>query len=407
MIWLLSKFSLQIVRRKVQTSRHSRCSSPVWQGFVLCLLTFAVLLPLSCHRLLYSYYFIKSWYLNSMSDEALEESYRRGQEALEFWQDQGSTLPAGFVNSDNQEKPELLVTVVTTLRSQGGEYHYLLQVMQQLVSLVAACQRPGCVQVLVCDVESSPQENEDARLLETKVQVVRRSLEELEDIRKYLNIFEKEKRDYVFCLRKGWNLIQPKNVVVLEDDALPTVDFFPVINDLLSRRFSSQTLYVKLYHPERLQRYWNPEPYRILEWVGLGLVGATALLLFFSACAALSFSFSTAHFLFLTLYVMAAVELLGRHYLLEARRLSPQLYAVSPATECCTPAMLFPGNASLRVAEYLDQVFCFRGNAKDTVLYHIVRSIGGERAHSLEPNLITHIGAFSSVRTNPSHPRLL
>lgn len=106
-------------------------------------------------------------------------------------------------------------------------------------------------------------------------------------------------------------------------------------------------------------------------------------------------------------YVMVVVELVGRHYLLEVRRLSPQLYAVSPATECCTPAMLYPGNASIRVADYLDQVTCSKGNAKDTVLYKIARSTPGERAHSVEPNLISHIGAYSSVRTNPLRPKLL
>ncbi|MFT7817065.1 transmembrane protein 246 [Arapaima gigas] len=276
-----------------------------------------------------------------------------------------------------------------------------------VLGAVGACGGRGCPEVLVCDVEVGPHGNEDANLLEKRVRVVRRSPEEMAQIGGYPNIFEKEKKDYVYCLRKGWELMQPKNVIVLEDDALPSADFLPVIYNLLTRQFSSNSLYVKLYHPERLQRYWNPEPYRILEWVGLGLCGATVLLLFFVSCTALSFSLSAANLIFLTLYLMVAVELIGRHYLLEARRLSPQLYAVSPATECCTPAMLFPGNASLRVAEYLDQVFCARGQAKDIVLYKIARSVPGERAHSLEPNLISHIGAFSSVRGNPSHPRLL
>ncbi|XP_036390976.1 transmembrane protein 246 [Megalops cyprinoides] len=392
-------------RWKVFVRRHLQWSSPIFQGLALCLLTFAIVLPLFCHRLLYSYYFIKPFYLDSMSDEVLEESYRRGQEALHFWKDPISDQPPGFTNMAGQRRPELLVTVVTARRTEGKDYHYLLQVMQRLVSLLATCGGQGCAELLVCDVESGLQENEDASLLEKRFRVVRSSREESGRGKAYINTFEKEKRDYVYCLKKGWELVQPKNVVVLEDDALPMVDFFPVINNLLSRKFSSRTLYVKLYHPERLQRYWNPEPYRILEWVGLGLLGGTALLWAHSFCT--SYSSSAAHMVFFTLYIMAAAELIGRHYLLEVRRFSPQLYAVSPATECCTPAMLFPGNASLRVAEYLDQVFCVKGKAKDMALYQIARSMRGERAHSLEPNLITHIGAFSSVRANPSHPRLL
>ncbi|XP_071394862.1 post-GPI attachment to proteins factor 4-like [Centroberyx affinis] len=391
-------------RWRVFGSQYLRWSSPVTQGLVLSVVMFCVILPLCCHRLLYSYFFIKSMYLDSMSDEVLLDSYDRGQEALRFWRSGSTAASSGFT-----KHPELLVTVVTARRTEGRDFHYLLQVMQRLIGLLGGCGERRCAEVLVCDVESGPQENEDASLLEDHFRVIRRSPEEQRRSRERVNTFEKEKRDYVYCLRKGWELVRPKNVVVLEDDALPRQDFFAVIKDLLSRRFALQTLYVKLYHPERLQRYWNPEPYRILEWIGLGLVGATALLLTFPYWNPFSFSFtlSATHLLFFTLYIMAAAELAGRHYLLEVRRLSPQLYAVSPATECCTPAMLFPGNSSLRVAEYLDESFCVKGNAKDMVLYQMARSVPGERSHSLEPNLITHIGAFSSVRANPSRPKLL
>lgn len=260
---------------------------------------------------------------------------------------------------------------------------------------------------MLCDVERGPALNEDALLLEKEFLVVRRSPDELLQGREVSDIFEREKQDYVFCLRKGWDMMKPKNVVVLEDDAFPLTNFFPSVKNLLSRKFAFNSLYIKLYHPERLQRYWNPEPYRILEWIGLGVFGATILLLLLLHCTPLSFTFSPAHFLFLALYIMVVAELAGRHYLLEFRRLSPQLYAVCPATECCTPAMLYPGNASIRVAEYLDQAVCAQGNAKDMVLYRIARSTPGEKAHSVEPNLIKHIGAYSSVRTNPNPPRLI
>ncbi|XP_062244345.1 transmembrane protein 246 [Platichthys flesus] len=388
----------------------SRWSSPVPQALVLTLLTFCIVLPLCCHQLLYSYFFMKSVYLDSMSEEVLQDSLTRGQDALRFWQSASSPAGGGSPRFRSPaQHPELLVTVVSVRRREGRDFHYLLQVMQQLSGLVGGCGERGCAELLVCDVESGPQENQDAKLLENHVRVVRRSPEEQQAAREPVNTFEREKRDYVFCVRRGWELLRPRNMVVLEDDALPREDFFWVVKDLLSRRFSLQTLYIKLYHPERLQRYWNPEPYRILEWVGLGLVGATALLLGLAYWNPFSFSFtlSLGHLLFFTLYFMAAAELLGRHYVLELRRLSPQLYAVSPATECCTPAMLFPGNASLRVAEYLDGSFCVKGNAKDMVLYQMARTIPGETAHSVEPNLVTHIGAFSSVRPNPSRPKLL
>ncbi|KAK0133424.1 Transmembrane protein 246 [Merluccius polli] len=385
----------------VWSSKWRMCvwSRPAAQALVLCLLTFGVVLPVLCHQLLYSYYFFRPWYLEPRSEQVLRDSYRRGQEALRFWQE--ATAPT----FQTHPEPHLLVTVVTARRTEGRNYHYLLQVMQQLAGLLASCRGQHCAQVLLCDVESSPQGNEDAALLEGRFQMVRRSAEEKRRrISEEVNTFEREKRDYVFCLQKGWEL-RPQNVVVLEDDAWPRPDFFRVIQNLLSRSFSRGSLYIKLYHPERLQSYWNPEPYRLLEWLGLGLLTSSLLLQVLPYCS--SFSHTPRHLLFLSLYVMVLVELVGRHYLLELRRASPQLYAVSPATECCTPAMLFPGNSSVRAAHYLDGSFCVKGNAKDLLLFHMARSVPGERAHSLEPNLVTHIGAYSSVRPNPVKPSLL
>ncbi|XP_054460063.1 transmembrane protein 246 [Anoplopoma fimbria] len=407
-MWLRPAVS-PMPRWKTFLGQYLRWSNSVTQALVLAAITFCVVLPLCCHRLLYSYYFIRSMYLDSMSEEVLQESLDRGEDALRFWKSASTASAVSSRFSDVVKHPELLVTVVTARRNEGRDFHYLLQVMRQLSGVLGGCGERRCAEVLVCDVESGSHENQDAKLLEANFRVIRRSPREQQRDSERVNTFEREKRDYVFCLRKGWELVKPKNVVVLEDDALPKQDFFTVVKDLLSRRFSLQTLYIKLYHPERLQRYWNPEPYRILEWVGLGVVGATALLLTFPYWNPCSFSFklSANHLLFFTVYFMAASELLGRHYLLELRRLSPQLYAVSPATECCTPAMLFPGNSSLRVAEYLDGSFCVKGNAKDMVLYQMARTIPGESSYSVEPNLITHIGAYSSVRANPPRPKLL
>lgn len=381
-------------RWKVAVQKLMRWWNRVTRASVVCVLTFGVILPLCCHRCLYSYYFLKSFYLDQMSDEALQRSYERGQEALQYWRNVSHAGPAEKTVPEHPEHPELLVTVVTVQRTMGQEYHYLLQVMQKLEELrTRACGEAACPQILLCDME-----NEDTALVEKSFPTVKKRNSRDENV----NIFEKEKRDYVFCIRKSIEMFKPRNLIVLEDDALPTSDFFSVVRDLLRRRFISYSLYVKLYHPERLQRYWNPEPYRILEWVGLGILSASACLFFLAYVTHFSRPFSAPLFIFLVAYFMLAAELIGRHYLLEVRRVSPQLYAVSPATECCTPAMLFPGNASSRVVALLDAATCQKGNAKDIVLYRQARY-----AHSIEPNAVRHIGAFSSVRANPIRPKLL
>lgn len=371
-------------------------SAPLGPALLLLLVTFGLVLPLCCHRLLYSYYYLRPVFLDAMSDAALEQSLANGRAALRYWHEHANEP------YEPSEGAELLLTVVTATRHEARDFHYVLQVTRRLNDMLASCAgRTRCADVLICDVEHGANANEDAVLLEKRFKVVRRSAKERDADTDTMNTFEREKRDYVFCLRKGLELTRAQNVLVLEDDAEPRSDFFSVVYELLTRPVVKRSLYVKLYHPERLQRYWNPEPWRLAEWAGLGAVLATALLL----ALAQSVSLSRANLLFFTLYFMAAAELFGRHYLLELRRLSPQLYAVAPATECCTPAMLFPGNASLRAAAMLDAAACSRGNAKDTVLYRAMRS--SETARSVEPNIVRHIGAFSSVRPNNAAPKLL
>ncbi|KAJ8285144.1 hypothetical protein COCON_G00039940, partial [Conger conger] len=51
--------------------RPPRPPRAVLQGLGLCLLTFAVVMPTLCHRLLHSYYFLRSLYLDRLSDRAL------------------------------------------------------------------------------------------------------------------------------------------------------------------------------------------------------------------------------------------------------------------------------------------------------------------------------------------------
>ncbi len=87
----------------------------------MCVLTFGVILPICCHRLLYSYYFLKTVYLDSLSDAALQESYDRGQEALRFWEAAASTKSLKDPLETIAKKPDLLVTVVTARRTEGRD----------------------------------------------------------------------------------------------------------------------------------------------------------------------------------------------------------------------------------------------------------------------------------------------
>ncbi|CAM4559568.1 unnamed protein product [Lepidochelys olivacea] len=382
-----------------------RFSRPITQLLTLTVVTFGVLAPLICHRLLHSYFYLRRWHLNPMSQEFLEQNQEDGQAALRYFEDL-RTPNSSEISGDKALRPWLLITIITVQRR--NEFHYVLQVASRFHRLLQQC-GPRCRshQIFLCNVEQEPGSHEDARLLGTFFAMVSR-YKNWEDPNASVNQFEKEKQDYAFCLEQSLLAYSPEYVLLVEDDAVPEEEIFPVLQHLLLARLSKphlkDALYLKLYHPERLQRYINPEPMRILEWLGLGMFLGPLLSFVYSWVSGRP-GLTWPIVLFFALYSMALGELVGRHYLLELRRLAPALYNVVPATECCTPAMLFSAPSARRVLGYLQELHCRRGFAKDIALYSLLRT-KGEKAYVVEPNLIMHVGMFSSLRPNDS-PKLL
>ncbi|XP_030423139.1 transmembrane protein 246 [Gopherus evgoodei] len=382
-----------------------RFSSPITQFLTLTVVTFGVLAPLICHRLLHSYFYLRRWHLNSMSEEFLKQNQEDGQTALRYFEDL-RTPNSSEISGDKALRPWLLITIVTVQRR--NEFHYVLQVASRFHRLLQQC-GPRCqnYQVFICNVEQDPGNHQDARLLGNFFAMVSR-YKNWEDPDAAVNQFEKEKRDYAFCMEQSLLAYNPEYILLVEDDAVPEEEIFPVLQHLLLERLSKphlkDALYLKLYHPERLQHYINPEPMRILEWLGLGMFLGPLLSFVYSWVSGRP-SLTWPIVLFFALYSMALAELVGRHYLLELRRLTPVLYNVVPVTECCMPAMVFSASSARRALGYLQEVHCHPGFAKDTALYSLLR-IKDERAYVVEPNLVRHVGMFSSLRPN-NIPKLL
>ncbi|XP_062984593.1 post-GPI attachment to proteins factor 4 [Elgaria multicarinata webbii] len=385
--------------------RLCRGSSPFAPFLVLVAVTFGVLAPLACQQLLHSYFYVQRWYLNPMSQDFLKQNQADGQRALHYFE-RLQTPNSSETLTREALQPWLLITIVTVQRRH--EFHYVLQVASHFHRLLRECGAP-CQRhrVLLCNVETDPGGHWDATLLANFFAVVNRN-SSLKNSELSLNRFEKEKRDYAYCLEKSLQAYNPEYVLLVEDDAVPEEEIFPVLHHLLRVRFSRphlrDALYVKLYHPERLQNYINPEPMRILEWFGIGMFWGS-LLSFVYVWASSRSGLSWPIVLFFALYSMLLVELVGRHYFLELRRLAPPFYNVVPVTECCTPAMLFSAPSARRVLGYLQELRCRQGFAKDTALYSLLR-MKGERAFVVEPNLVRHVGMFSSLRLN-DNPKLL
>ncbi|XP_044153120.1 post-GPI attachment to proteins factor 4 [Bufo gargarizans] len=361
------------------------------------------------HGLLYSPLFSRRLHLQQLSRDFLQQNLKDGTNDLKHFQQLVSPGPYNISLPCNHRPLEslkathagtstpLIITIITTRRRP--EYHYLLQVAHGFLDRLNEC-GTDCsdFKLLVCNVDPVPNAHTDACLLSHFLPSVARYLDE--HIAEAPNRFEQEKQDYAYCLACSLELYTPEYVLLVEDDAVPLKDIFSAFFHLVQVRFPTEPLggglYTKLYHPERLQGYVNPEPMRILEWIGLGGVSGLALTWLYTIIFYRP-RFSWPMFVVLTIYVMLLAELTGRHYLLELRRVSPALYNVVPVTECCTPAMLFSETSARRTLQYLEEFQCAPGYAKDIALYKELRK-RKEWAWALEPNLVKHVGMFSSLR---------
>ncbi|XP_068034688.1 post-GPI attachment to proteins factor 4-like [Anomalospiza imberbis] len=340
-----------------------------------------------------------------MSREFLEQNQQEGQDALHYFEKMQMPNASEASGSDTFQ-PLLLITIITVQRR--NDFHYVLQVASHFHRFLQKCGvRCQSHRMLLCNVESDPSSHQDVRLLSRLFPMVSRDRTG-ENPDPSLNQFEKEKQDYVFCLEQSLLVYNPEYILLVEDDAVPEEEIFSVLQHLFSARFSKpylrDALYFKLYHPERLQRYFNPESMRILEWLGLGMFLGPVLSCVYCRAAGRAGP-SWCLVVFFALYSMALSELVGRHYGLELRCLHPALYNVVPASECCTPAMLFPTASAHQASGCLRGLRCRRGFAKDTALYSLLQG-KGENAFVVEPNLVRHVGMYSSLRLN-SDPKLL
>ncbi|XP_053548288.1 post-GPI attachment to proteins factor 4 [Bombina bombina] len=389
---------------------------PGFHIFLLYSLTFCIV-RLCFNGFLYSPLFSRSKHLKHLSQEFLSRNLQEGVDAFRYFYEralrstpfyENQVLPtsnisalcshkatSNLLRSQTAESVLLAITIITTRRRP--EYHYPLQVAHGFLDRISEC-GSDCsgFRLFICNVDDSPSSHTDACLLSHFLPSVNRPFKQQEAP----NRFEREKQDYAFCLSKTLETFSPKYVMLIEDDAVPQIDIFHAFFQLVNVRFPKEPLggglYVKLYHPERLQGYLNPEPMRILEWIGLGILSGFALTFAYTNLIHQS-PFRWYLFTAFAIYAMLLAELLGRHYILELRRVLPALYNVVPASECCTPAMLFSEASAKRTLKYLDEINCKAGYAKDTALY---KELGrrGEWAWVLEPNMVTHVGLFSTLR---------
>ena len=267
------------------------------------------------------------------------------------------------------------------------------------------------IKMFVCNVDFDPASYQEANNLSSIIQVTNRFNKTTLPL---VHTLEKEKQDYTFCIKESLKL-RPKYSLIVEDDAVPHEDFFTVLNHVIENHLEYRTrqgsyqkvnetvLYVKLYHPERLLGYINLEPDRLTELFGVGFVVGTLTMLLCQKFPVTKLKLTQREgvvvWCMFILYFMLLVICIGRPHIVELRRVfSPLFYSFMNAPECCTPAMLFPAKGAKLVVQYLDSIKCSKGHGKDMALERFRNSQKDYKTHLVQPNLVRHIGLYSSLR---------
>ena len=391
---------------------------------VLYFITFLVVFPVLC-------FLLRNSFCSLRYDEAarkrflLTENSRRLEEAQRYFEMLDRTklhqMLQHYNNVQGRDTLSIALIIITVSRNRhqidSYEPNYLTQVVWKFLMQLHAIEDEGFahqVSLSICNVDHDPANYAEAINISRFVPMFQRFNETHFST---VHLHEKEKQDYVFCLNRALEN-DPDFVLLVEDDALPTPDFFHVLDYTLAMHLTKRLLrgeffpqhetiaYVKFFHPDWLLSFWGLERERIPELISLTTIIGLAL-------TCVYFLFRKSHdtkpssipaIVCLFVYSFLVVAAVGRPNFNKMRTiLSPYVHTFSPAPSCCTPAMLFPAEGAKQVVSYLNQVTCSNNFGKDSGLDRLLVE-KGMKAYLVQPSTFTHIGLYSSLRDRMVDP---
>ena len=394
----------------------------IWICLGIYSVSFFGLFPLLFKNMRYSLY-----YRNPFPDSSREMDYHMRQNELrvasatKFWTSHRQNISLNFAKK--QKDVDIDIMIVTTSRHslllKGKNPKFFTQMFWQFFHILNDPETnalPWKISLSICNVDSK--HHEEAQNFSSLVQYIQRYPEEPNNVSQ-LNIKEKEKQDYAFCLEESLKS-KPRYSLLVEDDAFPHPQLFQILYHLLeirrsvvaSRNHTSDVLFYKLYHPERLQGFWSIEPERIPELISFAALFGTCstllanyLLRKMTKTVFRSRTFYVIWFLNIVYFTLTAV-VVSRQHLNELRYISRSLFTVGHTPSCCTPGMLFVADKAQHWLNYMKNHTCRLNYGKDAMLDDY-RQNSKIRGFIVQPNLFVHIGFYSSLNRNLLKPSLM
>lgn len=318
---------------------------------------------------------------------------------------------------------DLVIVVVTMSRERAWmdedrlltyNLGYLTQTVARLLQIVHADDTTAFKhkKLITCNVDPLPHLFPEAWQLSRFVQTVFRYQNNSADSYDIVtgNTFEREKDDYIFCLRTA-SRFQSPYYLVLEDDVLLAENAVGTLFFLMNylNLFSAvDWLFLKLYYPEKWSGYsrsWQT----VVELVSYAVVGGS---LCASAVGILLLSRRRRCRMVLVLFwftvgaVFAALLCLsiGRQHVELWRQYFVSTHRVVAAPGCCTQATLFPAHVISDLSAHLSHVHCDYDFSVDIAIDGFAH-VRGLKNYLVHPNIAKHIGLISNLRRNSKSAR--
>ena len=306
---------------------------------------------------------------------------------------------------------ELSIGIVTVSRMYGNSGTNVLGYLTQVAHHIHKETRNTSTCLSICDVHAGPGNHTEAKKLVPYFHTYIR-FPEPSATHVIMDVFEREKQDYSFCLEK---LLQhnSQEVLLFEDDAVPVHNFYRVLREIIDGLTSKNSNwgYLKLFYPPRWQGY-SFEIQKLKELILIGMAGA---FLFFKINFIMAWIKSCGLSLYRTflcfdtvmiavfgfLYAVCIALCIGRQNILEMYR-SLGYYHTVPAPGCCSPAILYKRNTSQMIVEHFRTTKCSPHYPLDRALDSFREAIGID-AYLVEPSLVWHIGLVSTLKGISHH----
>lgn len=324
---------------------------------------------------------------------------------------------------------DLVIGIITMKRSKE-DLGYLTQVvasMGQLIKADSNNKHVGTKALFLCNVDQNPEQHSEANYLKKFTFFTERygnstiaisgesqDMSLLFSQSQHRDKYEKELIDYMFCLHRAHSMSR-KYVMLIEDDAVPKQNLFPVLDHFLQNRIimhdgiQRRTFsYIKLYYPQKWQGF-GFEVGRIIELGSLAFVGGSMFLLCYFLINHIlnrqSVNRNHSHCVFLmgNLFMLIFSLVVGRQNIMELRAISKYLFVIRPSPGCCTQAMLYPVEVIEKMLLYLSEARITDSLHSDIVIYDFVLKYDIP-AFQIEPNLFYHVGMYSSLNSKIKNP---